>query len=265
VIDLHAHIIPALDDGPSDMAETIDLCRIAVENGIETIVATPHMYNGLFTVSKTDVLEGVERVREALAEQNIPLQVLPGAEAHISRDLPDLLKRREALTIADGGKYVLLELPENIVPAGLDEFLFSLRLMGITVILAHPERNYDFQLNPERLHKIVSAGHVVQLTAFSVTGEFGKQAQSCAEKILKAGLCQVVASDCHTRFRPPVLAEAREVVEDLLGRERAEQMFLNNPREILAGMPLEAPVSPLATKADQTGDKANHWFRRLWK
>ncbi len=235
MIDLHTHILPDLDDGPADVAESLEICRDAVKDGIDTVVATPHMFDGVFNVTREEVLRGVEDLRRHLAAADIPLEVLPGAETHLSADLPDLIEGGEALTLGNGGRYLLLELPPDVLPPGLEEFLRSISRMGIRVIVAHAARNAVIQNDPELLDEIVRAGHLVQVTAVSITGEAGEDPYRCAHTLLEAGMCHVVASDCHPSFRPPVLSRAREKTDELVGREDAERIFVHNPEKILAG------------------------------
>ena len=112
------------------------MCRIAVEDGIRVIVATPHMLNGMFPVERGAVLEGVQRISGALREATIPLQILPGADVHLDHSLLSRLDRGDLVTVADLGRHLLLELPQDIVPEGTREVLFQVQLKGITPIIA---------------------------------------------------------------------------------------------------------------------------------
>ncbi len=259
MIDLHAHILPGLDDGPKKMDDTLELCRIAVEDGIHTIVATPHMFNELYSNTREGVLKSVDELRKRLLREDIPLEILPGADTHITSDLPHLIAEGKILTVGDGGRYLLLELPSNLVPQGVEKLLFSLRLRGITAIITHPERNGEIQSNPETLESILKGGHLAQITASSFTGKFGEEAEKCAEILLNAGLCHVVASDCHSGYRPPVLSEAREIVESLVGKKETRAIFYQNPRRILAGKDI-GTTEPATLSMDKKGS----WFRRIW-
>ena len=276
MIDLHAHILPGLDDGPEEMEESIAICRGALEDGIHTIVATPHMFNGIYRVSRRDVFEGVEKLGTRLAREGIPLRILPGAETYITTDLPELLEKGEALTLGNGGKYLLLELPVNILPPGLDRFVFSLRLQGYTAIIAHPERNYAVQSDPESLRGIVEGGHLLQVTTFSLTGDFGEEACECALRLLKSGMCHLVASDCHSRDqRPSLLAAAGEVIRDVAGPAEEERILHHNPAAVLGGGTVwragegrggcgPANAGPDADDPEGNDTRPKRWLRRLW-
>ncbi len=252
MIDIHCHILPGLDDGARDLDESVEFCRIALEDGIRTIVATPHMFDGLYSVARNDIFKAIDRLRRRLEKEGIDLEIVPGAETHVAFDLPNRIERKEIVTLADGGRYILLELPPEIVPMGLNDLLFRLRLSGFTAILAHPERNYAIQSNPEILDKIVEAGHLSQLTADSITGGFGEQAEQCSQKLLRAGLCHMVASDAHSiPNRPPVLSEARKEVRRLVGKEGEKAVFEENPARAVKGSDVtasSAAPSPLSNK-----------------
>ena len=235
MIDLHTHILPGLDDGPVDMDSALAQCDEAARDGIETMVATPHMFDGVYNVAKKDVLAGVTALKERLDEEGIPIDVMPGGETHITVDLPELLERGEALTLGNYGKYVLLELPHDVVPPGLDEFLRDLRFRGFRAVIAHSAKNYAFQYRPELVDAVVRAGHYVQLTSSTITGDLGRGPYQCAVKLLKEGLCHVVASDCHPGIRPPGLSDARKKVEKIAGSSVADRIFDWNPRAVLAG------------------------------
>ncbi len=264
MIDLHAHILPGLDDGPAEQTESIELCRVASEDGIRTIVATPHVYHGLHHAAKKDTLAKVAELRQELDAAGIELEILPGAEVSLTADLVDRLEKDDFLTLADGGKYILLELPNNVLPQGIDDLLFSLRLMGLRAIISHPERNFAVRSDTEALSGIVEMGHLIQLTAASLAGRFGEETYLCARRLLESDLCHVVASDCHSlRGRPPILSEARETVRSVAGRENADRIFERNPARILAGDEIESPREKPVAAAKGSKRKLMNWFRRI--
>ena len=243
------------------MEESLELCRIAAADGISTVVATPHMFDGLHSVNRDDVLSAVGALRERLDFEGIALEILPGADTHVTHDLPELLRSGEALTIADGGRFLLLELPADVVPQGLDDLLFAIRLRGVTAIVSHPERNASIQSDINVVERIVEAGHLVQVTAASLTGFFGEAARRCAAKLLTAGFCHFVASDCHSiTHRPPVLSSARREVEELVGAAEADAAFESRPRAVIAGERIE----PRGDGPSPGEPRKPGWLRRIW-
>lgn len=252
MIDLHCHILPEIDDGPQSLAESLKMARGAVENGIQTIVATPHTLNGYYTNPIQAIKTLCATVQEALARENIPLILVPGAEVHLCPDILSKVETGEAGTMNDNGRYLLLELPFQGLPPRLDQEIFSLKLNNITPIIAHPERNMDIQQNMDILAGLVARGALCQVTALSVTGEFGLKVRQCAEAMLAARLVHVIASDAHSaRDRVPALQEAVAAAAEILrSYEEARRMVTTTPAAILAGrdIDLSAPEPPQSKK-----------------
>jgi protein-tyrosine phosphatase len=252
MIDLHAHVLPGLDDGPRDLAAAVALCARAAADGTQTMVATPHMYNGVYEVTREQVMGGVAGLAAELERQAVPLRVLPGADLHVDEGLPEAVRSGRAVTIADGGKYLLLELDPETVTPGIERLLFQLRLAKVTPIITHPERIEEVQRNPLRMLPLVEAGVPMQITAMSLTGGFGRSAQECAREMVRRRLAHVVASDAHSADgRGPGLSAARRVVEELAGAEEAEAMFALRPKAVIEGRSF-ALADPIAAPARKT-------------
>ena len=256
MIDLHAHILPGIDDGPGDMDKAVAMCRAAAADGITKIVASPHMLDDLYDATCDEILAGVSALQECLDKEGVELALEPGADVHITTDLCGLLSEGRVMTVGNRGKYVMIELSQDVLPHGLVEFLFSIHLAGFIPIISHPERNLEIQDTPEILADIVKAGTLTQLTATCVTGQFGVRAEKCAHELLVKRLAHVVASDAHSlRRRPPGLSQARAVVAELLSPQEAEEMFVHRPAKILAGDELVLPEP-----AQDSSFKKRRWF-----
>ncbi len=264
MIDLHCHILPGLDDGASDLEEALEMCRIASSDGIRTIVATPHMLNGMFAVDTGAVHRGVADLREALKGEGIPIEILPGADVHLDLSLPERAAEGEVVTVAGRGRHLLLELPQDIVPREVGEVIFRLQLKGITPIITHPERNVEIQQHPGLLNRLIEQGSLTQITAGSLTGAFGSRVRECALKLLHARAVHVVATDAHnTGRRSPRLSEARRVVEEELGPEEAEIIFDDRPGKILEGIHVDPP-EPIAGHCRPKKKGAKGFWRRIF-
>ena len=239
MIDLHAHILPGLDDGPSAVADAVTMVRIAAEDGITVMVATPHMLDGIHDAQRGQILDGVRALQETLDIEGLALRLLPGADVHATADLAERVGSGEVLTVADRGKHLMVELSRDVMPQGIEKMFFSLQLAGITSIISHPERNTEVQDQPSALFPLVHAGNLVQVTAASLTGRFGRAAERCARELLAFDVVHVVASDAHdAEQRPPGLARARSVVERAMGSEKACDIFERNPQSILDSVSL---------------------------
>jgi protein-tyrosine phosphatase len=241
MIDLHCHILPGIDDGARSLEESLSMARTAVKDGLHTIVATPHTLNGIYLNPAKRVTSLVAALQKILTENHIELRLFAGSEVHLCPQMVKRIKSGEAATINNGRKYILLELPVQTIPKGLKNEIFSLKLSGITPIIAHPERNTIIQHDPDILYELVSMGALSQVTAMSVTGGFGELARQSAEALLSHRLAHIIASDAHSADgRPPVLSYAVEDATEILGsHEEAERMVTEAPAAILSGNALE--------------------------
>ncbi|MCJ7538683.1 MAG: hypothetical protein MUO88_03360 [Desulfobacterales bacterium] len=244
MIDLHCHILPGVDDGPADMDESLAMARQAAADGIQTLVAAPHTLNEVFHNPLQRVRDSVARLRRALAENRIDIEVCVGSEVHICTGLAQKVMAKEVATVNDTGRYVLVEFPLHVIPPGSQEEIFQMKLNDITPILAHPERNPVFQNHPDRLQYFVDMGCLIQITAMSITGLLGEDAMDCAHTLLEQRQVHVIATDAHSfDNRPPILSPAVDAAARSLGsREEAEAMVIHRPRAILAGKPVKAPA-----------------------
>jgi protein-tyrosine phosphatase len=224
--DLHCHILPAIDDGSKSLEQSLAMARIAVEDGITTTVVTPHHMNGVYNNPAEQVREAVRALKQALFSEGIQLELLPGSELHLVPELPDQVHRGEALTIADRGHAVLVELPVHTVPMGAENILDHLLSMGLTPVIAHPERNSELRRDPDRLARWVQMGCLGQVTAQSCTGNFGDAIRDAARTMVRQGSIHVVASDAHRDARRvPQITIARKPIVQWAGEDAARLLI----------------------------------------
>ena len=235
MLDLHCHILPGIDDGPKTLDESVAMCRMAEEDGINAIVATPHKSSFVADVSAQQVSDGIKQLEEALAQNNIDIEILPGHEIHISKDLIDNIDSGRALTINNNKKYILLELPFRSVPFYVFDVLAQLKVKEIIPIIAHPERNTQIQTDKPMMKKLIKAGALAQITGSSLTGEYGGAAQRTAEELLSKGLVHIIASDAHSDRRPPLLSSAVKAAAKIIGEKKALELVEENPLGIIKG------------------------------
>jgi protein-tyrosine phosphatase len=243
VIDLHCHILPGIDDGPPGTGGSLDMARVAWEAGTRTIVATPHMRER-YPTTPDEVGAAVERFREALAAEGIPLEVLPGGE--IGLDWVDRLgdDGLTRATLGAGGRWLLLEMPFRGWPLALPGIVRDMELRGLGVVLAHPERGEAVQRTPDRLRELVGRGMLVQMNAASLTGENGDLARRTAATLLRDGLAHFIASDGHSAVRrPPVLGEGLEAAARAVRTEPGELAWMvdEGPRLVVEGKAVRPP------------------------
>ncbi len=237
MIDIHTHILPSVDDGPKTIKESIELCKIAANDGIKTIVATPHSKDGVYEAKSDETLRKVKDLNIKLKKIQLDLEILPGAEVHINERLVKDIESGEVLTINNGRKFLLLELPFVFIPPVTDKLISNLRSIGIVSIISHAERIAKFQKTPEILDQLVKSGTLIQITAQSLTGDFGSRERKCAEWLLKHEMVHFIASDVHSLTgRPPILSKALERAAEIIGEEKARALVSHNPEQIINGL-----------------------------
>lgn len=234
MIDLHVHLLHGVDDGPETLEEAVEMCRAAADDGIETLVVTPHQRHGFWPNPDRKVLEALfEELREAAGDK--PALVL-GGEIRVDSELlheVDRLPGGSLLPLA-GSRYLLLEFAS--VPVGQDprHVVHELTVAGWHPILAHPERIPWLVDQPALIADLVERGALLQLTAGSIVGEFGRGPQECCFVLLDENLAHFVASDAHdAHIRPPRLSEAFRAIAERWGEGRARQLIDQNPRAVL--------------------------------
>lgn len=237
-IDIHAHILPGLDDGPETPEESLEMASAFVKAGYTTVVATPHVIPGVYDHARTTILQSVRRFQEQLQAARIPLTVLPGAEYHVSDRLLPLLRAGELLTLNDTGKYLLVELPFYQIPEYVSQVLFELLLAGVTPVIAHPERNDYLVRHPGALAEMVRKGVLAQVTAASLTGLFGGEARRVAARFLQDGTAHFVATDAHGADRR---LEAGPQAARLFPAQ-STALFYDHPAAVLRGAALPCPA-----------------------
>lgn len=255
MIDLHFHCLPGIDDGPKTFDEAIALCRAAADQGVESIVATPHVLRAPWVNEEPAERDGlVLRLNDLLGGRPA---ILAGCEYTLSSEMLELVERGSSgpLTGLNRGRYLLLELPPDASLRAAERAFHELVLLDVTPVVAHPERHRLFRKDPGELARLVRGGAAAQLTAGSLLGEFGDAARSAARDLLDLGLATLVASDAHDLVRrPPRLAEAREFVRRTWGAEAELGLFEANPRAVLESRPLPwMPVRPRASVAGGAG------------
>jgi protein-tyrosine phosphatase len=237
VIDLHAHVLPGVDDGARDLAEALDMLRLAAADGTRTICATPHSHGPDLDVPREAAVAAHAALVAAAREAGIPIEVRLAAETWYRTDLADLAREGRLGTFSSGGtRHALVEFPPTHVPAEAEEVLFRLRLEGVTPVIAHPERNPSFWASPERASRMREQGALLQVTASALTGAWRKEALATARWLAKRGEVDLLASDTHRRDRrPPGLSSAAKVLSKWGGKAASERAVEGVPAAMLAG------------------------------
>ncbi|MGL4190412.1 MAG: tyrosine-protein phosphatase [Sphaerotilus sulfidivorans] len=236
MLDLHVHVLPGIDDGPRNLDDALKLARALVADGIEHVVATPHIYPGVFDNTPHRIAEAFERLQTAVTAEGLALTMTWAAEVRICPEIIEWLEHRR-LPLLDGSlvgpSTALIELPDGQIPVGTDRLAGLMLERGITPLIAHPERNKAVMEQPSRLEALRRMGCRFQLTAGSVIGEFGSKAHATARHLLDAGWADVVASDAHNLSgRKPRMSAARQWLQEHYDAALAERLMVLTPQQI---------------------------------
>ncbi|MRI80846.1 hypothetical protein GIY11_02230 [Aerococcaceae bacterium DSM 109653] len=240
MIDLHSHLIPGVDDGAEDLEKSLELARLAVSEGVEHMVLTPHHRNGRYLNRKADVLAAVQQLREDYKTAGIPMKVYASQEIRINEQFFDDLYNDDLLPLDESGRYYLIEFPTASIPDYAWSLINEMINQGITPVIAHPERNHVFAKDMNLLQKYIEAGCVSQITSSSYVGLYGSKLQDICNKMIGLNLIHILASDVHhMKHRPINLEKAFDILRQEHGQETVDY-FQENARSIFNGDPVKA-------------------------
>lgn len=259
MIDSHCHLLPGIDDGAKNPDMSLTMAAVAANSGIRGIICTPHHLNGVFVNPRTALLPLLDEYRQRLADAGIDVNLHAGSELHLVPELPAQVLNGEALTYADRGRAILLELPKSTIPLGAETVIEQLLYHGITPVIAHPERNTQLLRHPDRVGEWVQWGCKLQLTAQSCSGAFGQNLRRLSRHWCRLGWVHLIASDAHrpSGRSPDTLVAGRAAIAEWLGEEAAELLTVINPQRLLDGAALHAP-EPMADRESQP--RWRSWF-----
>lgn len=238
MVDIHCHILPNVDDGARSWDVSEEMARLAIADGITHLVATPHA-NASYQYDRKRLLEILNELQRRVGDR---LAFSLGCDFHISVENLQVLFTDPERFLIGATKYLLIELNDFSIPPNYQQLLFRMRSeLGVTPVLTHPERYPILQSHPEQVLRWIEAGCLVQVTANSFTGRWGRRAKAAAMWLLKKQAIHVLASDAHdTVHRPPILSEARQIVAAEVGHKIAAKLVDTNPALITKGMPINS-------------------------
>jgi len=237
MFDLHSHILPGIDDGAGNLAVSLDMARVFVEQGVEVVACTPHILPGVYQNTGPQIRSAVAELQIKINEAGIPLRLVSGADNHIVPDFVKGLQSGHLLTLADT-RYVLVEPPHHVAPARLEDLFFSILVADFVPILTHPERLTWIEKKYDVMQRLASRGVWMQITSGSLRGTFGRRARYWAQRMLKEGLVHILATDAHDlKRRPPDLLQGFRVAEQLVGSQEAHHLVVTRPSGILTDSP----------------------------
>lgn len=261
MIDIHHHCLPDVDDGPRAWDEAVELCRTAAAEGVETIIATPHVLRGRWRRFAVSELEArIAELRRRVGEHP---RLLLGSEYFFGHDVVEVLAARNAIVPLAGSRYVLIELASNSVPPLFEQPLYRMQLDGWIPVIAHPERNLVFQARPDVLESLLGHGAKTQITLGSLLGDFGPEARRASETFLERRMVHFAATDAHNLTRrPPRVRDGKAVLESLAGASIADALLRLNPLAVVENRPLPYDPDPGSSEKSGLLTRLRSFFRR---
>jgi protein-tyrosine phosphatase len=232
MVDIHSHICYGVDDGSRSIEESLAMLEIACEAGTTDIVATPHS-DLKFHFQPDLVQERIAEMQERIGDR---IRIHRGCDFHLFFDnIRNCLEDRSNYTI-NGKRYLMVEFADSSIPKTINDVFASFLRKDITPVITHPERNPLLMGRVADMVRWVRSGCLIQLTAASFTGRFGKSAENNCRRLMDLKMVHFVASDAHdTEWRPPDMREARKTVAEAWGESTAERLFETYPRIALTG------------------------------
>ncbi len=252
VFDIHYHLLFNLDDGPKTIEDSLALAEASIGEGVTHVVCTPHA-NDFYTYNSELCREEIATLNEHL---NGRLTLGLGCDFHLSYENIEDLNRDQTKYTINGNQYLLVEFSDYGIPLTMSDVFHRMTLSGIVPILTHPERHRGLVANPDRMVDWIRFGCLVQITAASLLGRFGKEAQSFSHRLLKQNWVQFIASDAHSiQRRPPSMAPAYDAVKARYGQETADRLCLHNPRAAFFGEQMPPQPEPMGISGESKPPK----------
>ncbi|MBC2581555.1 tyrosine-protein phosphatase [Clostridium sp. DJ247] len=226
MVDIHSHVLPGIDDGADVIEKTLEMLKIASEDGTKNIVATPHFYTGYYDNKYEDICKLTTEVNNIAQEKGMDINIISGQEVFLDKHTLEFYNEGIVGCIGET-KYMLIELSMKAIPKDALDMIYELRLQGIKPIIAHPERYSYIIEKPSTINDFINEGCLFQINTGSIKGLFGKTVKKTAETLIQHGICNFIASDAHTiKSRCPGLKEALHITKSF-NKKLSEEVIEN--------------------------------------
>ena len=236
MFDTHCHILPMVDDGSSSLQESLNMIKIAYDDGVIAILATPHKNHPIDFRPQNTAEESFELLRSAVMDMYPDFELYLGAEFYITDDYLSVLEKNENELVTGNSRYILIEFDRGVRYQHMSGVVHELKVRGLRPIIAHAEMYSALTDSPENVYRLKDQGALIQLTAASIEGKRGSRITSFCEDLIKNSAVDFAASDAHgEQRRKPLLSSAYRKVEEFAGKEAADRLFIINPRLMVSG------------------------------
>lgn len=246
IVDMHCHLLAGLDDGPKQLPEAIEMCSMLARQGVGAVHALAHQNEQYPLVTPVRIREHIRILQDTVRDKKLPVAVMPGAEVMVHPRTLSSVDEQQYLTIADRGLFMLIELPHAVF-IDLRPIVAGLMQRGIRPILAHPEQVQELLFSDSTAEELIRLGCLFQLSTGNVTMPMTRRHGMAIKTWVQRGFVHVIGSDGHSPGRrPPLLAEAAQIISQWTGSLEANRICGLNGMAILQGLPLriEPPRAP---------------------
>lgn len=264
MFDTHCHILPMVDDGATSLQESLNMIKMAYEDGVRAILATPHKNHPIDFRPQKTAEEAFELLRSSVAEIYPDFELYLGAEFYITDDYLGVLEKKEKELISASSGYILIEFDRSVRYQHMSDVVHELKVRGLRPIIAHAEMYSALTDSPENVYRLKDQGALIQLTAASIEGKRGSSITSFCESLIRNSAADFAVSDAHGEHRrKPLLSSAYRKVTESAGKEAADRLFIINPRLMISGgeihpthMSLETDIGKVSIAKGLKNDNA---------
>lgn len=237
MIDIHSHILPGIDDGAKDIDMTINMICNSIDNKVNKLIATPHYCLGYGEVEYREVEDMVSNLNCLLNKKHLDVTIYPGQEVYFNSRLVEWYKEKRIGTL-NNTRYMLIELPIKSFDYDTLDVLYELKVIGITPVLAHPERYYPIINNPMEINKFIDEEILFQVNSGSLSGKFGEKVKKTANILMKNNIYSFIGSDAHNDVnRTTSISKDIEIANKNLNINK--QFFNDNSERLLLNKDVE--------------------------
>ncbi len=245
MIDIHNHIIFKFDDGPKSLEESLEMLKIAADQGITDVFATSHFTEIVDVEVERIYFERLDILRSEVEKNNLKMRLFSGSEIFFHHFIHDTVKKTRVATLCDQNKYILMEFPLYLLPTGAEDALYRLTMDGYLPIIAHPERYSALHNHPQKILNFIKYGGLLQVNAGSILGDFGRTAKKISMWLLENKFVHFIGSDAHSPDgRTFKLKKAALELEEYLDKDYIQDLVQNNPQKIIDNIDMETVELP---------------------
>jgi protein-tyrosine phosphatase len=194
--DMHSHLIPGIDDGSPDIANSLELIKGLQQLGYQKLITTPHILWEVYPNTTETITQGLALLKKAMADEGITIELHAAAEYFIDEYFEENLKKKIPL-LPISGNMVLVEFSMITAPMDLQQVLFEMQIQNYQPVIAHPERYIYLAQSKQFFDELKDAGCLFQLNLLSLTGYYGRSVQELADYLLKKNYYSLAGTDLH--------------------------------------------------------------------